>query len=321
MAGISIYFYSLVNFFRSTHYSEDQLAIHRRVHNRAVRFYCFKCKRRYATRADRDQHLAACRRSYEARPLAREAMRGSSTTPLEPAGGEFVQVMSALGEAAVNYRHTFAHGDFNLGELKRVLLTGAHRLLTNLAEENEGISLKWTATLFLEFYLASDTTTVTDPPVTFRSEPFVLMGGTAADDLTLQLQAVYNHFLLSAESFAGTGSGYVISRLLRLEISTIEYDPIRTGTHMDLPLKFRNPYKGLYNPKSSDNKCLLYCLAMWHLMRVEEAADTSSRESDRPHRNRVRRMDRWIARYERNPTQRDPLVDWLDMKGDEKIIV
>jgi hypothetical protein len=60
---------------------------------------------------------------------------------------------------------------------------------------------------------------------------------------------------------------------------------------------------------------------MWHLMRVEEAADTTSRESDRPHANRARRMDRWIARYERNPTQRDPLVDWLDMKGDEKIIV
>jgi len=248
-------------------------------------------------------------------------LTGSSTTPVEPAGGEFVQVMAAIGDAAKVYRHTFAHDHFDLGEMRRVLVTGAHHLLTNLAEEDEGISLKWTAALFLEFYLASDTTTVTDPPVTFRSEPFVLMGGTPADELTTQLQAVFNHFLLSAEAFTGSGSGYVISRLLRLEISTIEYEPIRTGTYMDLPLKLQNANKGLINLKSADDKCLLYCLVMWHLIRVEEAAATSPRESVDPHCHRVRRMERWIADYQRNPTQRDPLVNWLDMKGDEKFYV
>jgi hypothetical protein len=130
-------------------------------------------------------------------------------------------------------------------------------------QEDQQTNLKWTATLFIEFYLASDTTSVTDPPPAFRSEPFVLLSGMASEDLLTQLQAAYNFFILSAEIFTGQGSGYVVSKLVRLEISTIVYDPIRTGKHISLPNKLSAPKKGLLNIESRDDRCLLYCLVAW----------------------------------------------------------
>ena len=205
-----------------------------------------------------------------------EALTGASASAPT---GDFVQVQTALENAAKLYRHTFVESqnlNFDLDQLRRVLMSGVRDLLTRIMEDDEQVSVKWWAALFLEFYLASDVSSVTDPPVTFRSEPFALMGGMPSEQLTTQLQAVHNHFVLSAETFTGQGSGYVISRLLRLEISTIEYDPIRTGTYIALPAKLQNPKKGLINIRSNDNRCLLYCLVMWRKL-CEEAASSAIR--------------------------------------------
>ena len=178
----------------------------------------------------------------------------------------FTPVRSAIGGAARLYRLVFpddeGHG-LNMDLLRDALLSDAYNLLAGIIQDDQESSLKWQVTLFIEFYLAADASSVTDPPVVFRSEPFTLLAGTAVEDVVLQLQTIHNFFLQSPEVYTSQGSGYVVSKFVRLELGTIEYDPIRSGQYIPLPAAYANPMKGLLNVQSVDERCLLYCLVAW----------------------------------------------------------
>ena len=185
--------------------------------------------------------------------------------------GEFQLVEQALENAAELYRFTFPDSESPTQEiLQRSMVVHTYQLLKSKIEADSERNFKYSLSLFLEFYLAVDRETVTDPPVIFHSEPFLLSATTPAEELLTQLEQVYNNFVLQVEIFSANGSGYVLARFNKLELSTIQFDPIRAGSHIELPKPLRQAKRGLLNIENKDSRCLLYCLVAWDLMKRDQ---------------------------------------------------
>lgn len=214
----------------------------------------FQFQRKFPDRASRDEHGGTCARRYP-------DLKGSSGTEVE---NRFHLTQQALTSTAELYRLVFERSDtFQIEKLKTALIKEAYETLTKKIENDMEKNFKYFVSFFLEFYLASDVSVVTDPPVVFRSEPFQIHGGMDYEHLLLQLEQIYNNIVLKIELFCVRGSGYVISKFVKLEISTILHDPIRTGSYITTPKKFANGKCGLLNIKNNDQKCLLYALVAW----------------------------------------------------------
>ena len=154
-----------------------------------------------------------------------------------------------LGESSTEQCWTFAHSaTFQIDALKTALIEQARNTLTEKIQNQPSTNYKYFIAFFTEFYLATDMSVVTDPPVDFRSEPFQVFAGMEADNLKLQLEQIYNNFVLQLEMFCCQGSGHVISKFVKLEISTVVFDPTRSGSYIATPKKYANSRCGLLNP-------------------------------------------------------------------------
>ena len=219
-----------------------------------LKYWHLSLQRKFSDRASRDHHGNACARSYQS-PLV-----GSGTE----VDNEFHLVNHALDNAAELYRLTFPESStFQIDDLQTALINKAYITLTTKIQNQISANFKYFISLFSEFYLASDTSSVTEPPIVFRSEPFQVFAGMDDDNLKLQLEQIYNNFILQIEEFCCRGSGHVISKFIRLDISSVAFDPTRTGSYLATPKKYAHPRCGLLNIRNTDEKCLQYALIAW----------------------------------------------------------
>ena len=56
-----------------------------------------------------------------------------------------------------------------------------------------------------------------------------------------------------------TGSGWRLHSIIKLELHTVRYNPLRGETWVPLPKELANK-KAIINPKNEDNKCFLWCV-------------------------------------------------------------
>ena len=55
------------------------------------------------------------------------------------------------------------------------------------------------------------------------------------------------------------GSAWIIKSIDAKYVNVFIYNPLSGRSYIQLPLKLRNPIKGLINIKNSNNKCFLWC--------------------------------------------------------------
>jgi len=169
-----------------------------------------------------------------------------------------------MQNAAVQHSYEFPSSTHvDIDQLKRAVVDETFDLLANKSDSDPTQNFKFNLVLFAEFYLAADTKVITDPPVKFHSENFLVAPGGDSDSLLEFLEQIFNNFILEIEQYVSNGSGYVLSRLLHLDVSTILTDSTRAGNYLELPAKFRPSKMGILNIKNSDNYCLLYALIAW----------------------------------------------------------
>ena len=77
------------------------------------------------------------------------------------------------------------------------------------------------------------------------------------------------------------GSGWRFHSIIRLELHTVSYNPLRGETWVALPKELAN--KGaIINPKNEDNKCFLWCVlrALNHCGKNSERIDKKLKEKE-----------------------------------------
>ena len=68
-----------------------------------------------------------------------------------------------------------------------------------------------------------------------------------------------NEILDVIDKWVSEGSGWVIDRMDSHYINIVIYQPLNGSSYMELPIKLKNPAKGLINIKNKDDKCFRWC--------------------------------------------------------------
>ena len=97
-------------------------------------------------------------------------------------------------------------------------------------------ALKIIVALHVNFHQSADLAFLTDPPAVFNSEPVEVL---AATDLDEALHAIFESLLKMIEEFQERGSGWVLHELLRLDLHTHIFDPLRGSTYISLSEELR----------------------------------------------------------------------------------
>ena len=61
------------------------------------------------------------------------------------------------------------------------------------------------------------------------------------------------------DKWVSEGSGWVIDRIDSHYINVTTYQPLHGSNYLELPMKLRNPKKGLINIKNKDDECFRWC--------------------------------------------------------------
>ena len=74
-----------------------------------------------------------------------------------------------------------------------------------------------------------------------------------------KLKKGFDKILKDFEEFQIKGSGWYFKEVLKLEVHTVKYNPIRGSSYIDLPEWIKNK-KAIINIKNSDDKCFIWCI-------------------------------------------------------------
>ena len=117
-------------------------------------------------------------------------------------------------------------------------------------------ALKVVVALHLNFHQSADTTFRTNPPVVFNSDVVEVLTST---DLDEALNSIFEKLLKLIEEFQERGSGWVLHELLRLDLHTYAFDPLRGSTYIPLPDDLMAK-QALINIQNNDDKCFIWCI-------------------------------------------------------------
>ena len=136
----------------------------------------------------------------------------------------------------------------------RSFLQGARENITSVLRNNRRTKVK----LILKCYMGKPGTPCEIiQPFDFHSNIEVNLDGTDEDELyiTMTERIIENMATLQQAE----GSGWRLHSIIKLELHTVSYNPLRGETWIALPKKLAN--KGaIINVKNKDNKCFLWCV-------------------------------------------------------------
>ena len=69
----------------------------------------------------------------------------------------------------------------------------------------------------------------------------------------------FNKIVNDLEEYNKNGSGWYFKEVLRLEVNTIEFNPVKGSSYIDLPLWIKNK-TAIVNIENKDEKCFLWCV-------------------------------------------------------------
>ena len=93
-------------------------------------------------------------------------------------------------------------------------------------------------------------------PADFHSEIHINLDGTDEGDIYIIMTEI---ILERMATFQSGGSGWRLHSIIKLELHTKRYNPLRGETWIPLPKELANK-KAIINIKNKDNKCFLWCV-------------------------------------------------------------
>ena len=134
-------------------------------------------------------------------------------------------------------------------------MDGARENMTELLRNNRTTKVK----LILKCYMISERDNlIKDFP--FHSEIEVNIAGTDENDIYITMtETILERIANLINGSSGGGSGWVFYKIIKLELHTVSYRPLRGNTWIPLPKELADK-KGLINMKNKDNKCFMWCV-------------------------------------------------------------
>ena len=91
----------------------------------------------------------------------------------------------------------------------------------------------------------------------FHSEIHIYLDGTDEEELYITMTEEVIERMTALQQ--ATGSPWRLHSIIKLELHTVSYNPLRGETWVPLPKELANK-KAIINPKNEDNKCFLWCV-------------------------------------------------------------
>ena len=165
-------------------------------------------------------------------------------------------------------------------------MDGARENITGLLRNNRNTKVK----LILKCYMISERDNlIKDFP--FHSGIEINLEGTNENEIyTTMIDTILERIANLINGSSGGGSGWIFYKIIKLELHTVSYRPLRGNTWVSLPKELADK-KAIINMKNQDNKCF-----MWSVLRALN-----------PTNNHPERIDKELMEKE----------DTLNMKGIE----
>ena len=134
-------------------------------------------------------------------------------------------------------------------------MDGAHENMIELLRNNRNTKVK----LILKCYMLSERDNlIRDFP--FHSNIEVNVEGTDENEIYITMtDTILERIANLINGSSGGGSGWVFYKIIKLELHTVSYRPLRGNTWIPLPKELADK-KAIINMKNKDNKCFMWCV-------------------------------------------------------------
>ena len=134
-------------------------------------------------------------------------------------------------------------------------MDGACENMTGLLRNKRNTKVK----LILKCYMISERDNlIKDFP--FHSEIEINLEGTNENEIyTTMTDTILERIANLINGSSGGGSGWIFYKIIKLELHTVSYRPLRGNTWIPLPKELADK-KAIINMKNQDNKCFIWCV-------------------------------------------------------------
>ena len=126
--------------------------------------------------------------------------------------------------------------------------------ITSILRNNRGTKVKLIFKCNLKRPSNLGETVIT--PADFHSNIEINLDGTGEEEL---YDTMVERIIEKMATFQSMGSGWIFHSIIKLELYTIGYNPLRGETWIPLPKELANK-NAIINMKNKDNKCFLWCV-------------------------------------------------------------
>ena len=136
----------------------------------------------------------------------------------------------------------------------RSFMDGARENLTEILRNNRNTKVK----LILKIFMIHEKENITKE-FAFHSNIEVNLEGTGEDDIyIIMMDRILEKISRFINGDGNGGTGWAVFNVIKLELHTVSYKPLRGGIWLPLPeeLKVR---KAIINMKNENNKCFFFC--------------------------------------------------------------
>jgi len=219
---------------------------HEAGHTASKIFECATCSKGFPRKDNMLLHEKTC-------GIRGNGIRREVRPPIPvPSTFKIVLTSTAFRNANLTWKLKYAantpHNVTNLLDVSTMAMR--NKLLTY---QHKRRALKFNMSLHAIFEKATDARITTDPPAYFTTDQYELYEGTNIDELlamcSIQLASC-------VESYEGTGSGWTLSKLVALDTTVWELDPLRGSTYHALPQWVMDTLS-VVNVENHDEHCTL----------------------------------------------------------------
>ena len=108
--------------------------------------------------------------------------------------------------------------------------------------------------LHVNYHLSADVAFLTDPPAVLRTDTIEVYDSSDVHDA---LNSTYVNLVSAIEDFQQCGSGWILNKLLALDLHLLEFNPLRATSYIPIPTCTQNR-KAVINIKNKGEKCFLW---------------------------------------------------------------
>ena len=204
---------------------------------------CQRCRQSFNRRDNYEMHQRVCLFKTTGKCL-----RSGGHLTAKRLKDNTSHVGGALNGTVNEYRLNLEDEQQNASNVLDVLKESTFQMENRINEE-----VKFYLSLHVNFHLSTDVAFLTDPPAVLSTDTIEVYDSCDVHD---ELNSTYENLVSVIEDFQQRGSGWILDKLIALDLHLLEFDPLRATSYIPLPTCIQNR-KAVINVKNKDEKCIL----------------------------------------------------------------